>query len=167
MNNKKWKQLAFLLICGLLISSFFVQEMKSEEQCLKDAWKAYENAAYKKAMEFANKCIDEFRKAADRIQEKLLKEGVAEPPIGKVKDEALKNEIFGRGLLNDVATAYFIKGRSAEHLYRKGGPNSSKLKQVAEEAYKAACKYKHARTWDPKGWFWSPCQAASDRLPLD
>jgi len=74
------------------------------------------------------------------------------PPKGRVSD-AEKNTIFSRGLLNDVATCFLIKGRSAENLRRK---------DAAKHAYAAATKYKHARCWDLKGWFWSPAEMAAD-----
>jgi hypothetical protein len=80
--------------------------------------------------------------------------------------DAEKNKIFQRGILNDVATAYFIKGRSMEYLFRKGGAEMTRHKADAERAYRQACEVSHGRTWDPKGWFWSPCEAARDRLPL-
>jgi hypothetical protein len=136
-----------------------------EEQCLKKAWDAFNGAKYESAIKFAEQCIDNFGKAADRAQEKLESENEPLPPTGKVSG-AEKDKIFKRGLLNDVATAYFIKGRSAEYLYKTGGPKSTEYKDMAKEAYEATCRYKHARTWDVKGWFWSPCEAASDRLPL-
>lgn len=138
----------------------------AEEQCLKDSWDAFNNKDYEKAISSANECIDNFGKAAYRIQKELDSLKVALPPTGSVS-AAEKDRIFKRGLLNDVATACWIKGRSAEYLYGKGGPKKEEYKKMAEEAYKETCKYKHGRTWDPKGWFWSPCEAANDRLPLD
>ena len=136
-----------------------------DEQCLKKAWSAYNGAKYESAIKYAEQCIDSFGKAADRAQEKLDSEKEPLPPTGAV-DDSEKNAIFKRGLLNDVATAYFIKGRSAEYLWQARGPRFEEYKDMAKEAYEATCRYKHARTWDPKGWFWSPCEAASDRLPL-
>lgn len=137
----------------------------ADEQCLKKAWEAFNGVKYESAIKFAEQCIDSFGKTADRAQEKLDNEKEPLPPTGKVSN-ADKDKIFKRGLLNDVATAYFIKGQSAEYLYKKGGPKSAEYKDMANEAYEATCRYKHARTWDPRGWFWSPCEAASDRLPL-
>lgn len=136
-----------------------------DEQCLKKGWDAYNKANYESAIKFADQCIDNFGKEADREQEKLDKENEPLPPTGTVT-AAEKNKILKRGLLNDVATAYFIKGRSAEYLYRAGARTSAGYKDMAKAAYEATCRYKHARTWDTKGWFWSPCEAASDRLPL-
>lgn len=136
-----------------------------QEQCLKDAWDAYNSKRYESAIKFANECIDNFGKAAERVQENLKADNEPDPPTGKVSNSE-KEKIFNRGVLNDVGTAYFIKGRSAEYLYQKDGNNSSSYKEMAKEAYETACRYKHARTWDTKGWFWSPCQASLDRLPL-
>lgn len=137
----------------------------TEEQCLKRAWDAFNQAKYESAIKSAEQCIDSFGKAADKAQEKLDKDKEPLPPTGEV-DDSVKEVIFKRGVLNDVATAYFIKGRSAEYLSKSQSARSEEYKDMAKEAYEAACRYRHARTWDLKGWFWSPCEAGSDRLPL-
>lgn len=117
------------------------------------AWDAYNRSDFEQAIKAADKCIDEFQGDADRKQASLEGEHPT-IPVGKVsKDE--KKKILANGVLNDVATCFFIKGRSAENLKRMDD---------AKQAYKAAAKYIYARTWDPKGWFWSPADAASDRL---
>ena len=153
--------------CGVvcIILSLAAGKLHSEEQCLKDAWVGFNSNDYQVAIEEADKCIDKFAKAAAREQAQLDQNGIACPPTGSVSD-AERNKIFKRGLLNDVATSYFIKGRSAEYLYEKGGPERASYKQIAERSYKDACQYKCGRSWDPRGWFWSPCQAADDRLPI-
>lgn len=165
MRLLKRNRVLYILTGMVVAGSFAVRSIEAEEQCVKDAWKAFGNEEYQNAIKFADKCIDDFGKAADREQEKLNKEKEPLPPTGAVS-EAEKDKIFKRGILNDVATAYFIKARSSEYLYRKGGSEASAYKEKAKEAYEATCRYKYARTWDPKGWFWSPCEAASDRLPL-
>ena len=154
-----------MLFCVFIIFFCNVWISIIQEACLKDAWDAYNSAKYESAIKFANQCIDSFGKAAERAQEKLKADNEPDPPVGEVS-KSEKEKIFKRGILNDVGTAYFIKGRSAEYLYQKGGNNSSSFKEIAKEAYETACRYKHARTWDTKGWFWSPCEASSDRLPL-
>jgi hypothetical protein len=148
---------------SVAIAFLFAVSLRAEDECLKNAWKAFNRNDHKFAIKFADECIENFGKTADRMQEKLIKDKEPLPPTGSVND-AEKNKIFKRGPLNDVATAYFIKGRSAESLYRKGGSKDTASKAMAEDAYKATCRYKHARTWDPNGWFWSPCEAATDRL---
>ncbi len=107
-----------LLASTLLAAGFLGTSPHAEDQCLKDAWKALSGEKYEEAIKYADKCIDEFAKAAEREQEKLNKDKEPLPPTGAVSD-AEKDKIFKRGLLNDVAAAYFIRGRSAEYLYRK------------------------------------------------
>ncbi len=152
--------LAWMLPMVLTASSY------AQEQCLQDAWDGFNRKGYESAIQAADQCIDDFGKAAARIQAKLEADSIPPPPTGAVSD-AEKNKIFKRGLLNDVATAYFVKGRSAEYLYRQGGSNSAAYKEKAEQAFVATCQYKYGRTWDPRGWFWSPCEAATDRLRID
>jgi hypothetical protein len=162
----KEKGILSLICIGLFIMAFFISSPFAEEQCLKNAWSSFNEKDYEKAIEFSHECIDNFAKDALQIQNELEKSGVPLPPKGAVS-AAEKDQIFKRGLLNDVATAYWIKGRSAEYLYHKGGIKKQEYKKMAEEGYKGACKYNYGRTWDPKGWFWSPCEAASKRLPLN
>lgn len=165
MKSLEHNKVVCFLANILIVVSFGVTSLQAEEQCLKDTWRAFNHKEYQNAIKFADQCIENFGKAADREQEKLDKDKEPLPPTGAVSD-AEKDKIFKRGVLNDVAAAYFIKGRSAEYLYLEKGAEASAYKEMAEKAYEAACRYKHARTWDPQGWFWSPCEAASDRLPL-
>ena len=118
------------------------------------AWRAFNAKDYPQAIAKAQECIDEFRGSADREQAELEKQKVPSPAKGKVT-EVEKQAIFARGLLNDVGTCYFIIGRSAEYLDRK---------DLSREAYTHAARYTYARTWDPGGWFWSPAEAAKDRV---
>ncbi len=119
------------------------------------AWTALDNKQYDKAIQIAEDCIDEFEPTALRMQKELERNNTPSPSVGKVsRDE--REKIFNRGLLNDVATCWFIKGRSLEKLGK------------TQEAIRAYCKtvsYTYARTYDPS-WdgFWSPSQAASDRI---
>lgn len=151
----------FLVFIFLNLSNIF-----SQENCLKNAWDAFNSKNYLKAIEFSDQCIDEFGRIALRKQKELDSLKIPAPPVGKVSD-AEKRAIFERGLLNDVATSCWIKGRSYEYLYKKGGKNKEHYKKMAEDAYRETCKYNHGRTWDPQGWFWSPCKSANERMPLD
>lgn len=157
-----------LSIIMLLILTFSIILMpkltNADEKCLKNAWEVFNVKDYKKSIKYADECIDSFGKKAARIQKELEEDNIPDPPTGAVED-AEKNKIFKRGILNDVASAYWIKGRAAEYLYKTTKNND--YKKMATEAYTIVCKdYKYGRTWDPKGWFWSPCEDASDRLPL-
>ena len=113
------------------------------------AWNALEKQPAV-AMENAQKCIDLFETTATEQQAKLT----SAPPDGAVSDDQ-KKAIYANWALNDVGTSYWIKGQALEKLGRVND---------AKEAYKGAQKFPYARTWDPKGWFWQPAKAASERL---
>jgi hypothetical protein len=121
------------------------------------AWEFFNKKDYRSAIAKAQECIIEFQGSANREQAELKGQSAPVPPTGKVSDEE-KTVIFQRGLLNDVATCFFIQGRAAESLG---------LIEDAKRAYHQAETYPYARTWDSGGqFFWSPAQAATDRLSL-
>ncbi len=120
------------------------------------AWEAYNRRDYKTAIESADKCINEFLGRAMRVQEELEAKKVPLPSIGAVSNQE-KQVIFARGLLNDVATCLYIKGRSLE---------AEGQREEAVKVYKATTKYTYARCWDTQGWFWSPSEGALDRLRM-
>ena len=144
-----------LLSCGL----FAGRALSSGKNALNvelttSAWDAFNKNDFARAIANADKCIGEFKGEADRTQENLEKSATPPPPKGKVSSDE-KALILARGLLNDVATCYYIKGRSAQELGRR---------DEAIAAYKAAARYTYARCWDPQGWFWSPSEKAQGRL---
>lgn len=162
---KKARQLHYLTLflgtCLIVVSVgiFTTRIITGQDQPLNvqlttQAWDAFNRGDYERAIGYADQCINEFRGAADREQEQLEKKQTPKPPNGKVSDKE-KQIIWGRGLLNDVGTCFYIKGRSLENLGRKND---------ARNAYQSAAKYTYARCWDPNGWFWDPSEAASDRL---
>jgi hypothetical protein len=137
-----------------------------QEQCLLDAWVALDVKKFDSAITHADKCINEFGKIALKMQKRLVENGIPAPPTGKVSDEE-KNAIFARGILNDVSAAYLVKGEAAEKLYNKEKEKNSRYKAIANEAYKKAIELEYGRVWDPKGWFWSPSEAADLRIPVE
>ena len=118
------------------------------------AWDAFKHHRYEDAIAAADRCVRRFKDEADRGQAELVQKKATPQPTGKV-NERQEEAIFGQGVLNDVATCYWIKGRSAQLLHRN---------DEAREAYNATINYSYARTWDKRGWFWSPAEDASDRL---
>jgi hypothetical protein len=118
------------------------------------AWNLLNEGRYEETIIVAKECIDTFEGQALREQQEFTASGSPTPPIGAVSEEE-KNKILPRGALNDVATCYFIKGQALE--------KSNRISE-AKEAYRGAQQFPDARTWDPAGFFWSPAQAASDRL---
>lgn len=128
--------------------------------CLKEAWHSFTAKDYAKSAESADRCIHNFGPLAQAQQGELTRKGARQLPTGPV-DAQVKNMIFAQGVLNDVGTACWIKGRSYEFIYKKS--HKQEDKERARKAYRD-CIYTYARTWDRKGWFWSPCDDAAQRL---
>lgn len=146
------------LLGAIVLAVVFVPGCNSQEKPLNEkataaAWAALNGGRFEDAIKHADKCIAEFRGSAQQVQNKLERDKVA-LPTGQVNEEQ-KRLIFANGLLNDVGACYFIKGKAAEKLNRS---------EDAKRAYEAAAKLTYARVWDPRGWFWSPGEDASDRL---
>jgi len=153
-------------IVFVMMQFISVSRVLAQEPCVTQAWDAFNDKDFVAAIALADGCIDDFGRAAYKVQRELDSLGIPLPPTGKVS-AAERDQIFKRGLLNDVATACWIKGRAAEHLCGVEGLHQEEYRVLAEEAYARACEYGHGRTWDERGWFWSPCEAANERLPLD
>jgi len=135
-------------------------------QLTSKAWDEFNRNNYSGAMEAADKCIDEFLGAAEREQAKLVKARTPLPPTGAVSERD-KKVIMASGLLNDVATCFYIKARSAENRRSTDQTSEAEKRRLpgqAKEAYQACSRLTYGRTWDPQGWFWSPSEVCSDRL---
>jgi len=155
-----------ILLVLTAIIFFSTNLLMAQEPCITNAWEAYNAGRYINAIRYADQCINnDFEARAARIQHRLDSLNIT-PGVGKVNDIE-KNKIFQNGLLNDVATACYVKGRSAEALYRQNTNGNRAYRQIAIDAYELVCRrYSKGRCWDPQGWFWSPCEAASVRLPV-
>jgi tetratricopeptide (TPR) repeat protein len=113
-----------------------------------NAWKASADKNYDAVIAYTGKCIEMFQKQALEQQKSLT-----EPVPG-----ADKEKVFAQWALNDVGTAYFIRGQAFE--------KTGKTKE-AIEAYKfLADNLAFAQTYDPKGWFWKPAGAAAERIKV-
>jgi len=122
------------------------------------AWTEYDNKHYDLAITAAMRCVDRFKKEADADQARMEKNRVEQPPVGLTAHMSPQQEktIYEQGVLNDVATCYWIAANSAQIL----GKNDE-----ARQAYQAAAKYTYARTYDKKQkLFWSPADDAADRI---
>ena len=124
------------------------------EQLTTCGWDKFNSRDFEEAIAIAEECIDTFDAQAHREQEEFTASGKPPPPVGAVGED-VKNAILSRGVLNDVATCYYIKGQATEGLDRI---NQALL------AYRGAERFPDARTYDPRGWFWSPAEAATDRI---
>ena len=117
------------------------------------AWDAFNQADYRATMDATKRCVEQFYRGALLAEESLRKSG-AGMPTGVV-DETMKAQILKNGLLNDVATCLWLEGRSAEKI----GDEAR-----ATDAYRKAKTLTFGRTWDPKGWFWTPSTSAAQLL---
>lgn len=148
--------IVFIFIAtGIISIQAFSEPQSLNERLTKEAWEAYNKGKYQQAIKKAEECIDEFQPAAMRQQNELKEKSTPAPPDGQVPPDK-KKEIMNRGLLNDVATCWWIIGRSNEKLGKK---------EKAIQAFCNAAKFTYARTYDPS-WdgFWSPSQSAMDRV---
>lgn len=161
MNPTK-RTAKLFLVAGWAAMALLAIPGRAEQPCLKTAWANLTKSDYAHAIEAADECIDQFSVRAFRDQSNLQASGEKVPPTGAVDSPADRKKIFERWAVNDIATAYFVKAQAAEKVYRKQGV--AKYKQMALDAYRAASKLTYGRCWDPQGWFWSPAEAATDRL---
>lgn len=114
------------------------------------AWTAFNAGQLDHAIAQAQQCIDRFGATAELQQDRLA--GTALPPVGAVTIGE-KHAIFRHGELNDVASCQWIKGMALFDLGRTA---------EADQAFAAVSRLPHGRTWDPRGWFWSPATVVDD-----
>jgi len=145
--------IVFLVGLVLLALKFYQwQQQPVNVRLVMAGWNEYNNGNYGRAIVAADKCVDRFGRRASKLEADLTDTPLPRP--GKVT-EVEKEAIYKNGLLNDVATCYWIKGDSASNLHKA---------EVARIAFTRACELSHALTYDPKGFFWSPSADACDRL---
>lgn len=141
--------------------------VSGQVQCLKDAWSHYSEgeralsdknnstagSQFSLAITSCNLCITQFRNTAREMQAKEPKC----PPIGSVS-AADWQHINSNWALNDVATAAFIKGKSAEYLLGIDSKRYVNMQVVRDSARVLVKQLSYGRCWDAKGFFWSPCK---------
>ena len=72
--------------------------------------------------------------------------------------KAPKDKVHDYWALNDVGTSYFIRGKAVSKL-NKNTEAVAAYKVVVDDLY-------YAQAWDPKGWFWSPADAAKTKIEM-
>ncbi len=113
------------------------------------AWDAFNVGNYMTAIKYTDKVVEMYEERAREMQESM-KTGVA------TRGKQPSAEVHSNWALNDVGTSYFIKGEALLKLGRN---------EEALAAYKTVKdQYYYAQTWDPKGWFWSPAEAATPKV---
>ncbi|MGE9296991.1 MAG: tetratricopeptide repeat protein [Puniceicoccales bacterium] len=109
------------------------------------AWEAYGARDFPLAVDYASKCIELYSGQAKEMQAGL--EGPAPAEIAS-----------SLWALNDVGTCLYIRGQ----VYEAQGKSALALadyKRLANE-------FRFAQTWDTKGWYWSPADAAKQRITV-
>lgn len=111
------------------------------------AWKALDEGNIEAVLAYTDKCIELYAEEAAKMQT-----GLTGVPHGE------DDEIHAFWALNDVATAYFIRGEA----YFK-----SDMLDEAKEAYqKVLDDYSYAQCWDPRGWFWKVAAGAEEKIAM-
>jgi tetratricopeptide (TPR) repeat protein len=142
---------AFVSVSTLLYAA---GEHTKNEQLTHDAWRFLGAKDYDSTIRTAEECVILFQDQAVSQQNELAQQKMA-VPLGKVTREE-KESIFQRGLLNDVATCWFILGKAQAAVGDK---------EKAEKAFTKAKKLTYARCWDPKkDEFWAPSDGAKLEL---
>jgi len=110
-----------------------------------NAWNALGEGNYTNAIKYTERCAELYEEEAKRMQASLN----AKAHVDKVHDY---------WALNDVGTSYFIRGEALAKLGKKS---------EAVVAYKVVRdELSYAQAWDPKGWFWSPADAAYPKITM-
>ena len=140
---------------GIFITRIVVaQNQPLSVRLIEEAWRGLQGERWNVVIGKTDECINEFGGQAERQQAALVHNRSPLPPLGTVSDEE-KLLIWRQGPLNDVGTAYFIRAKALERVGRN---------REAKQSYESAAKLTYARCWDTQGWFWSPAEAAADRL---
>ena len=117
----------------------------SSETLTIKAWKALEDGKYNDIKILVWKCHELYGEKAKKMQDSLT-------------DYATDGKEFDYWALNDVATSFFILGRT----YYVEGKNK-KANKIFNDINK---RYNYAQCWDPRGWFWKLGEAAKDQILL-
>ena len=113
-----------------------------------NAMELFSKKEYDEAVTAVDTCFPMWGALGGQKQKALYDEGAKCPRTGAVKKRD-KRKIEANGLLNDVSLALWAKARSLHELGQI---------DAARQAY-AQCVYMACgRTWDPKGWYWSPAE---------
>ncbi len=137
------------------VSATSTSQLPLHTQIANVGWEAIGGGDHTMAISITEVCISSYENEAIQIQQGLLASGKPSPPIGTASDDE-RRDIFSYGLLNDLASCYWIRGHALEKLHRIS---------EARQAYTRTQQFTYARVWDPTTEvFWSPAQNATERL---
>ena len=113
----------------------------------KEAWAAFGDLDLEKVLAYTNKCIEIYGEEAKKMQAALV-----DYPEGS------RDEIAAYWALNDVATCLFIQGETYRRVNMFAEAKASYQKLIDE--------YTYGQSWDAKGWFWKPAEAARAKIKM-
>ena len=109
------------------------------------SWGALTANDLEAVLAYTNKCLELFGEEAAAMQNSL--DGY---PDGS------QDEVFAYWALNDVATCLFIEGEAYK--------NAGMLDEAKAVYQRVVNEYTYGQSWDPKGWFWKPAEAAEKEI---
>ncbi len=131
----------------------------TRSELLTRAWAAYNREDWDHVVELTTNLYDKLEWAANKKQKELLETEVPFPQTGRLgvdltDADVKRNNSFG--LINDVATALYLRGEAQKHL--------GKMEQ-AHADWEKVKTYEHAVTFDLQTQeFWRTSDAASNGL---
>ncbi len=109
------------------------------------AWETLGEGEYEDTVTYTEKCTELYEEKAREMQASLS----AKPSPDNVNDY---------WALNDVGTCYFIRGEALTKL--------RKYKEALAAYTVVKDELSYAQAWDPKGWYWSPADAAYPKVAM-
>ncbi|MCF7907660.1 MAG: hypothetical protein K9L86_02140 [Candidatus Omnitrophica bacterium] len=134
-----------LFLSNLLIVESYSQETAKLEKSkhVNSAWSLRGQKKYEQAYEEVDACIANLTDNANRLAKALT------GPTDEVKKSSYQN-------MNDIAECYFIRAE----IFR----DQTKYEEASKAFSVIIEKYPYAQCFDPRGWFWSPANAAKDAI---
>ncbi len=109
------------------------------------AWETLGEGKYEDTVKYTEKCTELYEEKAREMQ-------------GSLSSKPAPEVVNDYWALNDVGTCYFIRGEALTKL-RKYKEALAAYEVVKDELY-------YAQAWDPKGWYWSPSDAAYPKAAM-
>lgn len=143
----------------ILSAALLPQPPPTREQLLTRAWNASERERWATVVELLTKLLDDCEFSAERGEKQMLSTNAPPPKLGRLGvalSEADAQANFSRGMINDVATALFLRGEAFNHL--------GKLPEARAD-WQKVLTYPHAATWDIRTKeFWLTKEGAENKL---
>lgn len=128
------------------VAAYNFGDFRSETLTSK-AWQALAEGDIEGVLAYTNKVLELYSEQAKGMQKSL-----------NGYPEGANDQIFAYWALNDVATSLFIQGEA----YRK----ANMIDEAKEVYQRIVDEFSYGQSWDTKGWFWKPADAAKEKLEM-